>query len=95
MIPEWRLQDRLRRALDEADLPVAKMGDYLGVSSTTTSNYLSGRTRPNLATIRAWATVTDVDLDWLLNGDEGPGQDAITPRVTAWKLTNFPVTIAA
>ena len=63
--PTFHLGDRLAKALDVSGVGVAQMALKLGVSRQTIGNYLSGRTRPKLATLRVWAEETGVDLEWL------------------------------
>jgi transcriptional regulator with XRE-family HTH domain len=76
VIPQWRLCDRLARALDESHLTVQQMADVLGVDRNTVGNYLHGRTRPRDAVLRVWAMETGVDLDWLRGG---PLTSGVTP----------------
>jgi transcriptional regulator with XRE-family HTH domain len=67
VIPQWRLCDRLARALDESHLTVQQMADILGVDRNTVGNYLHGRTRPRDAVLRVWAMETGVDFDRLVD----------------------------
>lgn len=69
-VPMWRLQDRLSRALDEADVSVQQMADELGVTRQTVSNYLHGRTPPSRSVLRVWALRTGVAFAWLSDGIE-------------------------
>lgn len=63
--PRWRLQDRLQRSLDEADISSKDMAEQLFVSRSTLSNYLNGRTKPTATTLMAWASLTGVPFGWL------------------------------
>src|SRR5258708_37678213 len=65
--PDWDVADRMRKALRHADIGVAEMADYLGVSRTSVSNWINGRIEPSLQTLRLWSIRTDTDLVWLLD----------------------------
>jgi transcriptional regulator with XRE-family HTH domain len=67
--PRFTLGDRMRKALDVADVSNQRMAAELGVSRNTVSNYMRGRAVPRLAMLRVWAEVTDVPLEWLLGDD--------------------------
>jgi transcriptional regulator with XRE-family HTH domain len=85
VIPTWRLQDRLKRSLDEVpDLSIPGMAAELGVTRQTVTNYLHGHTVPNRSTLRVWAMRCGVPFDWLANGIEGVerGEEADTSPVT-------------
>lgn len=74
-IPIWTRGDRLRKALDFADMSVQSMADYLEVSRNTVSNYISERTPIPGASIKLWAMRTGVPRQWLETGqapDGGP-----------------------
>ncbi|WP_298227629.1 helix-turn-helix transcriptional regulator [Gryllotalpicola sp.] len=60
--------DWLRKALGLHDVSSNEMAEYLGVSRTTISNYLNGRTKPNRATLREWAIKTGAPLVYLQTG---------------------------
>lgn len=95
-IPTWRLQDRLIRALDWADVSVQAMADELGVSRNTVSNYMHGRSRPNRATLRVWATRCDVPFLWLTSGEEGePDTGRVTLGKPAKAMSKHPLKFAA
>ncbi len=53
---------RKRQNLDEAALE-------LGVHRNTISNWIHGRSKPNMAELSMIATTTHVDLDWLAGDD--------------------------
>lgn len=65
-VPQWDVADRMRKALRHADLGVAEMADYLGVSRTSVSNWINGRVEPSLQTLRLWSLRTGVSLEWVL-----------------------------
>lgn len=74
--PPEEVQDRLARALRFAGIGVGEMAENLGVSRTTVSNYLHGRSDPNRATLVAWAYFCAVDRLWLEHGDADDMEDA-------------------
>src|SRR5258707_9142872 len=65
-VPDWDIADRMRKALRTADIGVAEMADYLGVSRTSVSNWINGRIEPSLQTMRLWSIRTNTNLEWLL-----------------------------
>lgn len=83
-IPSFTLGDRLRKALEIADIGHAEMAVKLDVARTTVSNYIHGRTQPSRATIIAWSMATGVPAEWLLFGEEAYDDDG-TPRIHALK----------
>lgn len=68
VVPEWDLADRMRKALRHADIGVAEMADYLGVSRRSVSNWINGSVEPSLQTLRLWSLRTGVPLEWVLAG---------------------------
>lgn len=83
-IPQFDMSDRLRKALRVADLSVQDMADTLECSRNTIGNYLSGRTHPNVPTLRQWAFRCGVDYEWLrygineMNTPDTPGGQGIS-----------------
>jgi transcriptional regulator with XRE-family HTH domain len=67
-VPEWDIADRMRKALRTADLGVAEMANYLGVSRGSVSNWINGRIDPDRRTLRLWALRCGVSYDWLVTG---------------------------
>ena len=67
-VPEWDLTDRLRKSLRVAGLNTTEMAEYLGVQRTTINTWTSGRIKPSIATLRAWAMATGVPFEWLRDG---------------------------
>lgn len=67
-IPEWTMGDRLRKALDFADMSVQDMADYLEVKRNTVGNYIAGRTSIPGGFLRLWALRTGVPREWLETG---------------------------
>lgn len=69
-VPNWTIGDRLRKALDYADISVQDMADYLEVSRNTVSSYINDRGRAPGAVLKLWAMRTGVPLEWLRTGAE-------------------------
>lgn len=60
--------DRLRKAREDAGLSQSEMADALGVSRSTVSNAELGIRVPLKITMRAWAEVAQVPVEWLRTG---------------------------
>ena len=69
-VPEWSLQDRMRKARESAGLDQTQIGEQIGVSRVSVSSWECGRIEPKPVILMAWAMATGVDLDWLI-GDDG------------------------
>lgn len=73
-LPQWTLGDRMTKALKEADLGVAQMGNYLGVARNTVSTWLHDKIVPSQQTLMLWSIRTGVPQHWIeaghLLGDE-------------------------
>ncbi len=67
-IPEVGLRQRLWLSLDYAKVKPGEMAAELGVSTDTVANYIRGRTRPRLSTLKVWALRTGVPFAWLAHG---------------------------
>ena len=76
-VPDWDLADRMRKALRHADIGVAEMADYLGVSRTSVSNWINGRIEPSLQTMRLWSIRTNTSLEWLLARTPATARQAV------------------
>lgn len=63
--PTWTLGDRLRKALQHAELTPEQMAEQLGVAPTSVRGWMADRHTPNKATVTLWATITSVPLEWL------------------------------
>jgi transcriptional regulator with XRE-family HTH domain len=70
VVPSWRMADRIRRALDHADIGVSELADQLEINRNTVGNWLSGRSSPRGRDLRAVARVCGVDPAWLEHGSE-------------------------
>lgn len=62
--------DRLRLARVKAGIEQEEMAEVLGVSSSTISNWETGRTTPKAAFIAAWARVTGFNMTSLLSDED-------------------------
>ncbi|WJZ04004.1 helix-turn-helix domain-containing protein [Corynebacterium freiburgense] len=65
---EFNLGDRLRKALEIADLTAIDMATYLDISKFTISRYINGKVPVPLQTLRLWSLRTGVPLEWLQTG---------------------------
>lgn len=88
-VPEWNLEDRMRKALRHAELDTQQMADYLEVSRTSVSNWLNGRNRPSRPALRLWAMRCGVPFGWLI----GDTREAAEPGRLVRKSA-FPVSVA-
>lgn len=71
-IPEWRVQDRLKRAREYAGLSQVELAQLIGVSRATLGNAEQGVRELRRPALIAISFATGVSLDWLENG-ETPG----------------------
>jgi len=71
-IPKQRLHHRITMAMEFADMMPSDLADALGVHRNSVSAWLHGRIKPKPPTLLAIATVTEVNLDWLVSGKEPP-----------------------
>ena len=74
-VPEWTVQDRLRKARESAGLEQAELAARIGVARTTIGNYERGITPPKRPLLLSWALATGVPSDWLESGKESPDGD--------------------
>jgi transcriptional regulator with XRE-family HTH domain len=78
MIPSMTTGDRLRRARKAAGISSAQMAKLLSVDPNTISNYENDKTTRYPGTrMRAWAEITGVPVEWLLEGREVASGQAI------------------
>lgn len=67
VIPEWTLADRLAKSRSLAGMEQADIARLLEVSPASVSKWERGyNVRPIF--VRAWATYTGVDFEWLRSG---------------------------
>lgn len=69
VVPQFTLQDRLRKAREYAGLDQQELADRMGVSRGTIGNSEGGHVKVRAITIRAWAMATGVDAAWLEHGE--------------------------
>ena len=72
--PQWRLEDKLRRAREFAGLDQSQLADRIGISRATVSNYERGLHAPRRPVLLTWALATGVELDWLVNEEPRPAE---------------------
>lgn len=68
-LPEFEMRHRMELALEYGSVSVNEMARYLGISRTTISNYLHGRTEPRRGDLIAWSMRCGVPFDWLVGSD--------------------------
>jgi len=90
----WTLCDRLVKSRKVAGLTGIEMADRLGITRQTVTNWEAGHTNPRRTDLIVWAQITGAPLEWLIEGDERPLDDAdhIIDRPTRafrWKVIQF------
>lgn len=65
-VPQWTLQDGLRKAREFAGFEQGELADRMEMSRATVSNYERGVARPKRSTVIAWAFACGVEAEWLL-----------------------------
>lgn len=79
IVPEWTMGDRLGKSLHVAEISVAAMADYLGLSRNSVSAYINDRQQVKRQTLLLWAMRTGVPMEWIETGEtptdspSGPG----------------------
>lgn len=79
-VPTWTVGDRLGKALRHADISVAEMAEYLGLSRNSVGAYINDRQAPKRQTLLLWAMKTGASLEWLETGEGGPSTPPQPPR---------------
>ena len=64
-VPEWTRGDRLRKSREFAGYSIQEMADLLGYHRNTITAYESDERPIRPGTVRAWADLCGVDLEWL------------------------------
>lgn len=72
VVPEWTLQDRLRKARELTGLSQGQFAERLGVSRNTVGSAESGAVEVRRITLNAWAMATGVSIEWLMTGEGSP-----------------------
>lgn len=78
-IPTWTIQDRLRKAREDAGHTQGTLGAEMGLSYKQIGNIERGTTPIDGPALILWAVVCDVDFDWLKTGEEKPSTDPDGP----------------
>lgn len=68
--------ERLKYAMEQADLKQSTISDRTGISKAAISQYLSGKNTPGPGRVKALANVTGVTFDFLMGYGEAPVMDA-------------------
>lgn len=71
MIPDQlqeSVADRLKRSLKYADMSQAEMADALECHRNTVGGYVTGSARMMPVTLKAWAKITGVPVEWIKSG---------------------------
>ena len=71
--------ERLKYAMEQADLKQSALSEQAGISKAAISQYLSGKNTPNQERIKALADVTGVTFDFLMGYGAAPVTDAPPP----------------
>lgn len=71
--------ERLKNAMEQADMSQAELSLQSGASKAAISQYLSGKNTPNQERIKALADVTGVTFDFLMGYGAAPVTDAPPP----------------
>ncbi len=66
------MHDYVRKALEHSDMSAQEFADAMGVSRNTVSRWLNGRGTPSKAQLMAISIVTNVSLEWLMQGMARP-----------------------
>ena len=78
-VPEWTLQDRLRKSREDAGLTQAKLGEYMDLTYKQIGNVERGTTPIDGPMLILWAAITEVRLSWLRTGAHEPTDDPNGP----------------
>lgn len=83
--PRFQMRHRMELALEYGDVSVVEIAAAVGISRTTVSNYIHGRSNPRRSDLVVWADRCGVPFDWLVEGIE-PVEPA--PEVPIKKTTD-------
>lgn len=72
-IPEWRLNDRVKRAIEHGHVNKQQWADECGVTIKAVYHWCSGHSRPRRAALKELARLSGVPLEWLETGREEGG----------------------
>ena len=76
--------ERLKYAMEQADLKQSALSEQAGISKAAISQYLSGKNTPNQERIKALADVTGVTFDYLMGYEAPPAKEH---KVSVKKIT--------
>lgn len=92
VIPEMELCDRLGRSLRMIGSSSQEIAELMGVTPTTVSRWLNGRTKPSRAVLMIWSDMTGVDLHWLETGEgwapRGSNPEPAVSQHSAWGVNS-------
>ena len=71
--------ERLKYAMEQADMSQSALSEKAGASKAAISQYLSGKNTPGPERIKALADVTGVTFDFLMGYGAAPVKDAPPP----------------
>ncbi len=94
-VPEFDINDRLRKAREVTGLSQAEMAREIGVARTSIVTYETGHKKPGRPVVRAWSFRTGVPYEWLCHGDTQPcGPPARRSDTLANKMHYSPTMVA-
>jgi DNA-binding transcriptional regulator YiaG len=67
-VPQFEMRHRMELALEYGNISVSEIAAELGMSRTTISNWLHGRTEPRRRDLIVWALTCGVPLEWIIDG---------------------------
>lgn len=73
---QWTLGERLAKARRRRRWNQQDMADRLGIGRRSIVRYEDDQAIPSLAVVIAWAKVTDVPLEWLLDNPTASTPDS-------------------
>ena len=71
--------ERLKYAMEQADMSQSALSEKAGASKAAISQYLSGKNTPGVNKIKALADATGVSFDFLMGYGAAPVKDAPPP----------------
>ncbi len=76
------MADRMRKARTSAGLSQSDICERIGISRKSVTNYEQGDTKPLRAILNAWAEVTGVPVEWIVDGTVTHEYRAVRSRYT-------------
>lgn len=95
-IPIWTLQDRIRKAREQAGFKQDELAQLLGTTRQTLGRWENGSHVPTKKALKLLAKATDVPLSWLLDDEPSPRSyrtDGLPPQrlVLEWQGSSYTV----